>query len=339
MTETLFKKAACFTDIHFGNKSNSKQFNQDADRFVDWFIGQAKENNCETCIFLGDWHHQRAAINVDTLSYSLDNLEKLSKNFDITYFLLGNHDLYYKETREVSSMAFARNIERIKIISEPTVINNVALIPWLVGEEWRTIRDIETDYTFGHFELPNFLMNAMVRMPDIAEIKQEDFNKQKQVFTGHFHHRQISGNIQYLGSPFAQNYADASDPERGMMILEYGGKPQYINWAEGPTYKVIKFSELINNTDAVLKPDMHVRVMIDVEVTYEELNFIKEEFIKKYNLRELSIMQDSKALQDDTNKGVAVKFESVDTIVLNQLATIESDSFDRELLRKIYQGL
>ncbi len=48
----LFKKAACFTDIHFGNKSNSKQFNQDADRFVDWFIGQAKENNCETCIFL-----------------------------------------------------------------------------------------------------------------------------------------------------------------------------------------------------------------------------------------------------------------------------------------------
>jgi len=335
----LFKKAACFTDIHFGNKSNSKQFNQDADRFVDWFINQAKENNCETCIFLGDWHHQRAAINVDTLSYSLDNLEKLSKNFDITYFLLGNHDLYYKETREVSSMAFARNIERIKIISEPTVINNVALIPWLVGEEWRTIRDIETDYTFGHFELPNFLMNAMVRMPDIAEIKHEDFNKQKQVFTGHFHHRQISGNIQYLGSPFAQNYADASDPERGMMVLEYGNEPRYINWAEGPTYKVIKFSELINNTDAVLKPDMHIRVIIDVEVTYEELNFIKEEFIKKYNLRELSIMQDSKALQDDTNKGVEVKFESVDTIVLNQLATIESESFDRELLRKIYQDL
>ena len=339
MTETLFKKAACFTDIHFGNKSNSKQFNQDADRFVDWFINQAKENNCETCIFLGDWHHQRAAINVDTLSYSLDNLEKLSKNFDITYFLLGNHDLYYKETREVSSMAFARNIERIKIISEPTVINNVALIPWLVGEEWRTIRDIETDYTFGHFELPNFLMNAMVKMPDIAEIKQEDFNKQKQVFTGHFHHRQRSGNIQYLGSPFAQNYADTDDPERGMMVLEYSNSPQYINWTDGPTYKVIKFSELINNTDAVLKPDMHVRVMIDVEVTYEELNFIKEEFIKKYNLRELSIMQDPKTLQDDTNKGVEVKFDSVDTIVLNQLSSIESESFDKELLRKIYQDL
>ena len=81
--------------------------------------------------------------------------EKLSKNFDSTHFLLGNHDLYYKETREVSSMAFARNIERINIISEPTTTNNVAFIPWLVGEEWKTIRDMNTDYTFGHFELPN----------------------------------------------------------------------------------------------------------------------------------------------------------------------------------------
>ena len=335
----LFKKAACFTDIHFGNKSNSKQFNQDADKFVDWFIGQAKENNCETCIFLGDWHHQRAAINVDTLSYSLNNLEKLSKNFDSTHFLLGNHDLYYKETREVSSMAFARNIERINIISEPTTTNNVAFIPWLVGEEWKTIRDINSDYTFGHFELPNFLMNAMVRMPDTAEIQREHFNTQGQVFTGHFHKRQISGNIHYMGSPFAHNYADADDFERGMMVLEYGDDPKYINWLDGPTYKVVKFSELLNNTDKILKPEMHVRVVLDVEVTYEELNFVKEEFINKYNLRELSIMQDPKSLIEDTNEGVEVQFESVDNIVLNQLATIESDSFDKELLRKIYTDL
>jgi hypothetical protein len=96
---------------------------------------------------------------------------------------------------------------------------------------------------------------------------------------------------------------------------------------------------LLNNTDKILKPEMHVRVMLDVEVTYEELNFVKEEFIKKYNLRELSIMQDPKSLTEDTNEGVEVQFESVDNIVLNQLATIESDSFDKELLRKIYQDL
>ena len=236
-------------------------------------------------------------------------------------------------------MAFARNIERINIISEPTTTNNVAFIPWLVGEEWKTIRDINSDYTFGHFELPNFLMNAMVRMPDTAEIQREHFDGHGQVFTGHFHKRQIAGNIHYMGSPFAHNYADADDFERGMMVLEYGDDPKYINWLDGPTYKVVKFSELLNNTDKILKPEMHVRVVLDVEVTYEELNFVKEEFINKYNLRELSIMQDPKSLTEDTNEGVEVQFESVDNIVLNQLATIESDSFDKELLRKIYQDL
>ena len=39
----LFKKAAVFTDIHFGLKSNSLQHNSDCERFVDWFIQEAKK--------------------------------------------------------------------------------------------------------------------------------------------------------------------------------------------------------------------------------------------------------------------------------------------------------
>ena len=337
----LFKKAACFTDIHFGNKSNSKQFNQDANRFVDWFIQQAKENNCETCIFLGDWHHQRAAINVDTLSYSLDNLEKLSKNFDLTYFLLGNHDLYYKETREVSSMAFARNIERIKIISHPTVINNVAFIPWLVGEEWRTIRDMQSDYTFGHFELPNFLMNAMVRMPDTAEIQREDFANQGQVFTGHFHKRQNNNNIWYIGNAFPHNYADAWDDERGMMVLEWGGQPQFIDWADCPKYRTMKLSTLLNDTEKLLSPsNLYLRVTLDIDISYEEANFIKENFIKEYNIREISLLPNTEENDEAlTLERGEIEFESVDQIVTDQLTKIQSEQYRPNILLDIYRNL
>ena len=72
---TLFKKAACFTDIHFGMKNNARQHNIDCENFVKWFIEQAKERGCETCFFLGDWHHQRSAINISTLNYSISNLK------------------------------------------------------------------------------------------------------------------------------------------------------------------------------------------------------------------------------------------------------------------------
>jgi hypothetical protein len=73
----LFKKAAVFTDIHFGLKSNSIQHNQDCSNFVDWFIEKSLAEGCETCFFLGDWNHHRASINMHTLQFGLNALEKL----------------------------------------------------------------------------------------------------------------------------------------------------------------------------------------------------------------------------------------------------------------------
>jgi DNA repair exonuclease SbcCD nuclease subunit len=90
----LFKKAVVFTDIHFGLKSNSQTHNDDCLAFVKWATKLAKENNCETAMFLGDWHNHRASINIVTLNYSLRALEHLNDNFDRVFFIPGNHDLY-----------------------------------------------------------------------------------------------------------------------------------------------------------------------------------------------------------------------------------------------------
>ena len=38
----FFKKVACFTDIHFGMKGNSRVHNDDCEAFIYWFIDQAK---------------------------------------------------------------------------------------------------------------------------------------------------------------------------------------------------------------------------------------------------------------------------------------------------------
>jgi len=47
----LFNKAAVFTDIHFGLKSNSLQHNQDCANFVDWFISEAKHKGAKLVSF------------------------------------------------------------------------------------------------------------------------------------------------------------------------------------------------------------------------------------------------------------------------------------------------
>ena len=227
----LFERAACFTDIHYGLKQNSRQHLKDCHDYVEWFIAEAKARDCETCIFLGDWHHHRASINIATMNATIRDLKKLNDAFNKVYFILGNHDLYYREKRDLNSIEFARDLDNFVMIDEHFLEGNVSIIPWLVGDEHKKLNKIDCKYMFGHFELPYFKMNAMVEMPDHGGITAKDISNPEYVFSGHFHARQYKGNIHYIGNAFPHNYADAGDNERGAMFLEWGGEPQYVNWA------------------------------------------------------------------------------------------------------------
>lgn len=335
----LFKKAAILTDIHFGLKSNSALHNEDCLSFVKWFIETAKQEGCETCFMLGDWHNNRAAINIVTLNYSLSALELLSKAFDTVYFIPGNHDLYYRDKRDVQSAEWAKHIPNITIVNDFFKEGDVSIVPWLVADDHKKIPKINAQYMFGHFELPHFYMNAMVQMPEHGELRREHFDHIGHVFSGHFHKRQVSKNITYIGNAFPHNYADAGDDARGMTILEWGKDAEFKAWPEQPRYRVYKLSDVLKDPEKLLQPRMHCRVDLDIDITYEEATFIKETFVGTYNLRELTLIP-NKAIdigQDIVLGNVA--FESIDTIVTNQLTNINSDHYDPKLLLDIYRHL
>lgn len=334
----LFKKAACFTDIHFGLKSNSSIHNQDCEDFVDWYITKAKEEGCDTGIFLGDWHHNRNSLNITTMDYSLRALEKLGQAFDNFYFFPGNHDLYYKDKRDIHSVEFGKYIPGVTIVHHPITEGDVTLCPWLVGDEWKHIGKTKGRYIFGHFELPNFFMNAMVQMPDHGEIQLDHFENYEMAFSGHFHKRQFNRNIHYIGNAFPHNYSDAWDDERGMMVLEWGYEPKYYTWPNQPTFRTVKLSQMIDEAETLLKPKQHLRVTLDIDVSFEEASFIKEKFINDYNIREITLIAERKHIEINNEINIE-NFESVDQIVSNQLANIESDSYNKGTLLSIYNSL
>jgi DNA repair exonuclease SbcCD nuclease subunit len=321
-------------------KGNSRVHNQDCEDFVDWFIKTAKENGCETGIFCGDWNHNRNSLNLTTMDSGLRSLEKLGQAFDQFFMFAGNHDLYYKDKRDVKSTEFAKHIPGVTVVNDVLVKDDVALVPWLVGEEWKRISKIKARYMFGHFELPSFYMNAMVQMPDHGELKSEHFVNQDYVFSGHFHKRQVQGKIHYIGNAFPHNYADSWDDARGMMILdrENNQEPEYINWPDAPKYRTIALSQLIDQKDTLLKSKMYLRVTIDIPISFEEANFIKETFIKEYDCREITLIP-QKQLDEMTSDIDIAKFESVDQIVSNEILAIDSDNFDKSLLLNIYSEL
>ena len=336
----MFKKAAVFTDIHFGLKGNSRVHNDDCEEFIDWYIEQAKANGCETGIFCGDWHHNRNSLNLTTMDATIRSMEKLGAAFEQFFFFDGNHDLYYKDKRTVNSTAFARHIPGITFIDEMTTVDDVTIVPWLVGDEWKKLKNLKSKYIFGHFELPSFYMNAMVQMPDHGELRAEDFANQSYVFSGHFHKRQQQGVVHYLGNAFPHNYADAWDDERGMMILdrENDKAPEYINWPNCPKYRTVKLSRLIDQKDTLIKSKMYLRVELDLPISYEEASFIKETFLNEHSCREITLIPQKQVEEISTELDIA-HFESVDQIVAGEITALDTESFDKKTLLDIYNEL
>jgi DNA repair exonuclease SbcCD nuclease subunit len=267
-------------------------------------------------------------------------LEKLGAAFEQFLMFAGNHDLYYKDKRDVKSTEFAKHIPGITVVDEIKVVEDVALIPWLVGDEWRRMEKIQAKYLFGHFELPSFYMNAMVQMPDHGELKAEHFKNQEYVFSGHFHKRQKQGKIHYIGNAFPHNYADAWDDDRGMMILdrENGKEPEYINWEDCPKYRTVRLSQLIDEQATLIKSKMYLRVNLDIDISYEEATFVKETFMEQYSCREITLIPQKLLEEINTNLDIT-QFESVDQIVSKEIQAIDTESFDKKLLLDIYNEL
>ncbi len=75
-----------------------------------------------------------------------------------------------------------------------------------------------------------------------------------------------------------------------------------------------------------------------MDISYEEANFIKENFQNTYQLREISLLP-YKEIEEEMEFQGEISFKSVDEIVLDQLAKVESDTFDNSVLIEIYNRL
>jgi hypothetical protein len=333
-----FQKAAVFTDIHFGCRSNSDTHNNDCLDFIDWFIKEADEFGAETCIFLGDFFHNRSTINVNTLNYGIEGLTRLAEYFTNVYFVVGNHDMFFKDKRDVTSARFGQLLEKVTVVQHPLVIGDTRFQPWMIGDEWKSIPEWQEKYVFGHFEIPGFLLNAMIECQDHGTVNKNLFTNQEYVFTGHFHKRQRSGNIHYIGNAFPHNYADAWDFERGCMLIEHGGKPIYRDWENCPKYITTNLSDIIADPSKYLTPDVYARVTIDVDLSYEEMATIRDELERMFQVREMELRP--KNLVDEmSNTALEVNFQTIDQIIEEGLLAVDSATIDNAILVEIWRSV
>lgn len=331
-------KIVMFTDIHYGLRNNSRDHNDSCERFIKWMIERAHAQGIRTCVFGGDWHHVRSAINISTLNYSVSGLKLLNDNFDDTFFIIGNHDLFYRDKYEIHSLPYINQFPNITVIDDIKTHGDVTFVPWLVAENWKKIQKIKSPYMFGHFELPRFKMNAMVEMPDHGQLNGDHFYHQKMVFSGHFHKRQNKGKVWYIGNCFPHNYADAGDDERGIMLWTQGQTPDFAAWPHAPKYRTLNLSDVIANPSQCVDDKTFAKITVDVPASYEDINFIKELLEKDLKAKEIQMILPKNTEMDELD-AQQIDFESVDTIVISHLQTIESNTIDKNELIRIYQEI
>ena len=122
------------------------------------------------------------------------------------------------------------------------------------------------------------------------------------------------------------------------MFLKWGDRPEYTNWPSAPRYITCTLSDLLENVEDYLKEKTHARVTLDVPITYEEANFMRETFIDTYKVREFKLIYSSEN-EHEQDTDMDISFQTVDQIVTEQLSAIDSENFDPLTLVNIYNGL
>lgn len=337
----MFKKLLWATDIHFGERNNERLHNEDCSSFISWMIEQAKIEDVDCIIFGGDWFHHRHQIHVGTLNYSKKNLKKLDECGIPVYMLLGNHDLYYKDRRDVSSVEASSDFKNITVVDKITRIDDVLLVPWVLTSELDEIRKElkNCTYCFGHFELPHFLMNSLITVPEKDHgLKIEDFNNVKEwAFSGHYHIRQSNGKVFYTGNAFPMCFSDVWDDDRGIMILEYGNTPIFEKFPLAPKYRTLNLSELIEDPEKYIDNLTYIKITPDIELNYEDQSILNDVFQKNFNPRKLNFLPtllaqaEGSELEDEDDE-----VETIDTIVLNGIDSIDSTVISKERLKELW---
>lgn len=339
----MFKKILHFTDQHFGEKNNEKRHNEDCSDFVDFAIKRAKEENVDYIISGGDWFHHRHQIHVGTLNYAKNSLEKLNNCGIPVIMLLGNHDLYYKERRDVSSVqAAASDLKNITIIDKITKIDDVLFVPWVLNSETEEVKKElkNCTYCFGHFELPHFIMNSLATTPDKETgLRYEDFDNVKEwAFSGHFHIRQNKGKVFYTGNTFPMSFSDTWDDDRGIMILEYGKYPEFEKFPNAPKYRTINLSELLEDVTKYIDDLTFIKITPDIGINYEDIHILADVFTNNFNPRKLTFMSPLSDGSEDNNSNEIDEIESIDSIVINGINTIDSKVISKERLIDLWMN-
>lgn len=216
------------TDQHFGVRNDSLVYVEYYKKFYNTvvipFIRKAKIKHV---VCLGDTFDRRKSINFNSLEAAKEMWFQPLADMGVQMtMLVGNHDIYYKNTLRVNAPSLLLGeYANIQIIDSPTEFDldglSVLGIPWICDEtRSRTYELLEKSVSpvcMGHLEFNGFEAHPGHVMEH--GIDTEPFKKFQKVFSGHYHSKSSKGNVNYLGNPYELYWNDYQS-RRGFHVFD-----------------------------------------------------------------------------------------------------------------------
>ena len=336
-------KVLLITDQHFGVRNDNLHFVEHYRRFYSKIvIPFLKASGIKEIINLGDTFDKRRSINYMSLEAAkemwFDPVKELGCKMTA---LIGNHDIYYKNTLRINSPEELLGGYDIDVIDEPTTRNydgtDILLLPWICDENNdRTLRSI-TESTapvcMGHLELNGFEAHPGHVMDH--GIDMNIFKKFTKVFSGHYHTKSNKNNCYYLGNPYQLYWNDYAQ-KRGFHVFDTETLKTTFYRNPFDTFYKLYYNNGVDIPDENELKGTFVKLIVENKGDYSKFDYAVRR-LQDIGLADLKIVED---LSVDLESGSSV-VETEDTMTLldNYIDEIDlkvSKDSVKNIMRSLY---
>ena len=340
-------KSALLNDTHFGARNDSLIFDDYFHKFYDdIFFPYLKEHNIKTLIHLGDIVDRRKFINYKIAhNFRHKFLQKLWSEKIDTHIIIGNHDIYFRNTNKVNAVqelcTTHDGINEPWIYEEAKVVEfdgtKILMLPWInpenEAESLEACKTAEADVCMGHLDLNGFrMMDNMVQTHGYDKKIVQRFEK---TFSGHFHHKNDDGQIFYLGSQYEMTWSDYNN-KKGFHIFDT--ETREIEFIPNPytIFKKLMYNDTETNYDKFDITDYnqkYVKLVVVSKKDNQMFDRLLERMYNKISVHELKILEDYSDLSaTNVSDDVVEGSEDTMTLVNNYVDQLPVD-LDKEKLK------
>lgn len=330
-----------FSDLHIYNHKQSFQRLQDCLDVLRWAFQTARNRGIKDVVFLGDLYHDRQKILVIAYHNSFQIFEEY-KDLNI-YLLLGNHDLWFYDKWDISSVMPLSALPNVTVISKPCRQKisglDVDFLPFTHDpiEVLTGFKD-KSSLLCAHIAVNDATLNELYNTKaevsiesekDVVKVDKELFSGWRKVLLGHYHCPQkLDDRVEYVGSPLQLSFNEAFQSKHLLILDTDTLESDYVENTFSPKHLIVRYDEvndvkLDNNFVQIQVEDVDASDVIEIRKSILDKN--KVQSIEFKEVRSSPVLVDRKAVQE--------KFDiSAGDVLERYISAVGIGDLDRSIL-------